>query len=166
MIFLRKIFLIILGTSLLLVGVIFLAKKQLNKDRAFYQITEENITRSIDFNQVLSLRDIELDINLANTDELRALGLSYTDQIQENQGMLFIFDIPARYGFWMKDMRYSLDIIWIDEDYKIVDISKNIEPNTYPELFYPQSPVKYVLEVGAGFADRYSILNGDKIMVK
>lgn len=91
-------------------------------------------------------------VELAETKEEHALGLSGRTELDADMGMLFIFDQPGRYGFWMPDMHFPIDIIWIDADWRIVDISANVPPESYPKVFTPTSPAMYVLEVYAGNA--------------
>ena len=71
--------------------------------------------------------------------------------------MLFIFDSPAQYGFWMKDMDFAIDIVWIDEKFHVVDVDKEVLPETFPQVFYPDQAVVYVLELPAGTVDKYQI---------
>jgi len=78
--------------------------------------------------------------------------------------MLFIFDNESLHGIWMKDMNFAIDILWIDEGYKVVDIKKDAKPESYPEVFIPEVPSKYVLEVNAGFLEENDIEIGDKII--
>ena len=75
--------------------------------------------------------------------------------------MLFYFDSPGKYGFWMKDMKFDIDIIWIDMDQKVVGMAENVAVNSYPKIFYPPSDVKYVLEVPSGFTVEHNIKIGD-----
>ena len=91
---------------------------------------------------------------LADTPEEREKGLSGTRELKPNEGMLFIFDKPDTWGIWMKEMNYKIDVLWIDEDNKIVAIERNVSPETYPKIFNPDKKAKYILEVPAGFADR------------
>ena len=90
-----------------------------------------------------------LRVEVADTDAKRTLGLSGRESLKEG-GMLFVFDTPGNYGFWMKDMRFPIDIIWLDESYHVVDIARNVGPDTFPHIFYPPYPVKYVLETNPG----------------
>ena len=80
--------------------------------------------------------------------------------------MFFIFPLSARYGFWMKDMNFPIDIIWIDGSYRKVETTTNITPDTYPTTFHPYLPAKYVLEVNAGFVRKQNIYVGDRIILK
>ncbi len=88
---------------------------------------------------------------IADTDELRVLGLSGRESLPEDRGMLFIFDQPGVYGIWMKDMNFPIDIVFIDENKQIISTENNVSPDTFPDIFRPASPAKYVLEIPAGF---------------
>lgn len=87
---------------------------------------------------------------VANTEAKRTLGLSGRKSLQTNQGMLFVFDEPSQPGFWMKDMNFPIDIIWLDENKKIIGIEKNLQPSSYPQVFYPPQKIKSVLEINSG----------------
>ena len=102
-----------------------------------------------------------LSVEIADEPYEQARGLSGRDFLGENDGMLFIFSQPGKHGFWMKNMKFPLDIIWIDENLTIVDITKNLSPATYPATFAPSSPVKYVLEINTGWSDKNSVRLGD-----
>lgn len=77
--------------------------------------------------------------------------------------MLFVFDRPDRYGFWMRDMHFAIDIVWIDNNWRIVDITHELTPESYPNTFAPSAPALYALEVPAGSALRYSWKVGDSV---
>jgi len=100
---------------------------------------------------------------IADTVEERQQGLSNRVSLDENRGMLFIFDQLSAGGIWMKDMHFSIDIIWIDENQSIIDIKQNAQPDSFPEIFYPQKNAKYVLEVSAGFTKRHNIFVGNQV---
>jgi uncharacterized protein len=102
-------------------------------------------------------------VEVADTVEKRRTGLSGREALAVNQGMLFILDRPDFYGIWMKDMKFPLDVIWFDENLKIVDIERNIQPNSYPQVFRPDQKATYILEVNAGFTEIYNIDVGDEI---
>lgn len=99
----------------------------------------------------------ELRIEIADSEEKRNRGLGGRKSLPNNRGMLFLFETPALYSFWMADMRFPIDIIWIDENKKIIAISENISPDTYPLSFSPSDPVKYVLEVNAGWTKKNEV---------
>ena len=77
--------------------------------------------------------------------------------------MLFVFDANDYHGIWMKDMRFPIDIIWIAEDKTIVEITRNVAPETYPTIFKPPRPVRYVIETNPYFAESFSINVGDTV---
>lgn len=84
---------------------------------------------------------------IADTKEKRGLGLSGRPALPADGGMLFVFDQPGNYGFWMKDMNFPIDIVWLDANKKIIGTTKNLQPKSYPQIFYPPAPIKYALEI-------------------
>ncbi len=104
-----------------------------------------------------------LEVDISKTFADKARGLSGRESLGEDQGMLFIYDEPSIYFFWMKDMNFGLDIIWIDANKKIVDITRDVRPESYPDTFEPQSPAQYVLEVNSGWAERHGVKIGDLV---
>lgn len=107
-----------------------------------------------------------IQIEIADTDAERIQGLSDRTSLPQDTGLLFIFPTPTTPGFWMKDMRFPIDIIWLDENWKIISIDKNLAPESYPKLFFPPSPIKYVLEVNAGFSDQNNLKIDDQAITK
>ncbi len=105
----------------------------------------------------------EINIILVKTPEEREMGLSGRTNLPANTGMLFVFETPRTYGFWMKDMLFSIDMIWLSADKHIIYIEKNVKPETFPKAFSPKDPALYVLEVKAGFSDKNNIKVGDTI---
>jgi len=103
----------------------------------------------------------KIEVELMATPEAQAKGLSGREGLKENSGMLFVFPKPDYYGFWMKDMKFSIDMIWLDSAGKVVHIERNVAPETYPKVFTPALPANYVLEVIAGFSDQNSLKIGD-----
>lgn len=100
---------------------------------------------------------------LADTSAERERGLCCRDSIGEDSGMLFIYDQPGNYRFWMKDTRIPLDMYWISNEKKIVHIQKNVQPSTFPKTFGTDKPAQYVLETSAGFANKHGVEVGDKV---
>ena len=78
-------------------------------------------------------------VEIADTNTSRAHGLSGHAPLSDNTGMFFVFPTDGNYGFWMKDMTFSLDIIWIDSNFKITHIENSLAPETFPKVFYPES---------------------------
>lgn len=110
------------------------------------------------------LKDVCVQVEIADTDSQRQRGLMFREGLSDNQGMLFIFEKEEKHNFWMKNMQFPLDIIWIDKDNKIVDIKTNVSPcKDYCESLIPQSEAMYVLEVSAGFVEKQTIIVGDKV---
>ena len=104
-------------------------------------------------------------IEIADTDAKRAQGLSGRESLAQDQGLLFIMKEPAVHYFWMKDMLFPLDIIWIREGI-VVDISENVpapKDGEKPMTVSPGEPADQVLEVNAGFAEKNGITTGDKV---
>ena len=111
----------------------------------------------------LEVNNKKLNIYIADSPDEWERGLSWKDNMPENRGMLFIFSTSDFYKIWMKDMKFPIDIIWIGEDKKIVDIKTNISPQTFPEIFTSRQPARYVLEVNSGWVDENKIEIEDKI---
>lgn len=76
--------------------------------------------------------------------------------------MLFVFEEDGYHAFWMKDMKFSIDMIWLDESMAIVHIERNVSPSSYPNTYKSPEPARYVLEVQAGTADRLNLQANDK----
>lgn len=113
----------------------------------------------------LTIRDTSVIAKIANSPEETRLGLSGVESLDEQAGMLFIFDKVGYYGFWMKDMLIPLDIIWIDEKGKIVHIEENVQPDSYPTIYESRTPARFVLEVNAFFVNTFSIEVGDQVII-
>jgi uncharacterized membrane protein (UPF0127 family) len=104
-----------------------------------------------------------IKVEVAKTFEERERGLSGRAQLRDDIGMLFIFENPGIYGFWMKNMSFPIDIIWVGPDYKVVDVSARVSPSTFPKTFFPKEPVQYVLEVVSGWADINKVSVGKEV---
>jgi uncharacterized membrane protein (UPF0127 family) len=100
---------------------------------------------------------------IADTSALQQLGLSYRASMAPRDAMLFSFANAGTYQFWMKDMSFPLDIIWLSTDKHVIYIEKNLAPSTYPTSFGPTAPTQYVIEVAAGTADRVGLKMGDTV---
>lgn len=94
---------------------------------------------------------------VADTESSRQQGLSGTKPLEENEAMLFVYDYPTRPGIWMKDMNYSIDIVWLDASKKVIYIERDVSPETYPRVFLPQSDAQYVIELPAGFSQKHGL---------
>ena len=108
--------------------------------------------------------EVVFDVELATTEYQRTTGLMYRYTMEQNQGMFFIFDRPTPQSFWMKNTYISLDIIFIDENYKIVYIHENAFPLSEIPIIC-EIPSKYVLELLGGTAKQMNIKVGDVVKI-
>lgn len=115
--------------------------------------------------KIITINNSVITVELAETNLQRQRGLSDRNHLLENNGMLFIFEKTQSISFWMKDMNFPLDIIWIDKDKKIIGIEKDVSPDTYPKTFIPSEPIVYVLETNAGWSENNNINIGDFIEI-
>ncbi|SFE52201.1 DUF192 domain-containing protein [Thermoflexibacter ruber] len=104
----------------------------------------------------------KIDIEIADSDGERQQGLMYRTQLEDSQGMLFIFPETEMQSFWMKNTLISLDILFVNENMEIVTIQKYAQPKSEQSL-RSTKPAKYVVEVNAGFCDRYQVNEGDLV---
>lgn len=104
-----------------------------------------------------------LHVDLANSDAKRHKGLGDRVSLGPTEGMLFLFETDDRWRIWMKDMKFGIDIIWLDASWYIVDIQRYVYPDTYPFAFMPAMPARYILEVAAGVSETRNLEVGDKI---
>lgn len=111
--------------------------------------------------QTVTINDYRINTVTVDNSVDRAKGLSAKNKLANNEGMLFIFDTPDYYCFWMKDMKFPIDIIWMDEKKKVVTVKENVSPETYPQSFCPTQQARYVLEIQANKAYEWGIDAGD-----
>lgn len=105
-----------------------------------------------------------LNIEIADEYNERQKGLMFREELDGDSGMLFIFESSGEYDFWMKNTLIPLDIIWISEDMKIVDIQGAAPCVEDPcRSYIPKGNAKYVLEVNSGFAEENGIDIGDEV---
>lgn len=100
--------------------------------------------------------------DMADTPAKRQQGLSGRETLERDEAMLFVFEEDGYHAFWMKDMKFSIDMIWLDESMAIVHIERNVSPSSYPNTYKSPEPARYVLEVQAGTADRLNLQANDK----
>ena len=137
----------------------------LSLDFVFYS---NFLKKEIDIGVLKETRDITVgdtvvSVNFAVTESERKQGLSGKEKLAESEGLFFIFEKNGIYPFWMKDMNFPIDIVWVSEDFVVVDITKNAQPDSFPKTFIPRQPIRYVLEVNAGLTDRDMIKIGDVV---
>ena len=104
-----------------------------------------------------------LSVSIADTPSAREVGLGGREALAPDEGMLFVFPKDDTYGFWMRGMRFSIDIIWLSGEGVVVNMKQNVSPATYPHVFEPSVPARYVLELPAGYAERYTVRLGSRL---
>ena len=107
--------------------------------------------------------NVPIRVAVADTDALRTKGLGGRDALDVTSGMLFVFDKSDYHQIWMKDMRLVIDVIWIDERFRVIDIQTAVRPDTYPQTFEPVSPARFVIETNAHYAESFGIAVGDVV---
>ncbi len=125
----------------------------------------DNFAETVTKQAIVNINGANLVAAVADTPLERERGLSGTHFLNGSNGMFFVFEEADDHGFWMKDMDKPIDIIWIGENNEVVDIRENVSPDTYPQVFKPSAPAKYVLEVMSGWASQNGIEIGHTIMV-
>ena len=119
---------------------------------------------------VVAIRDTQIEVDLANTPAKREKGLGGRESLDFDKGMLFLFENPGMRSFWMRDVSFPIDIVWINEDI-IVGIDERVQPEPDVPLYKltryrsPQ-PVDTVLELAAGKVDEIGALLGDDVNVR
>lgn len=112
---------------------------------------------------ILRIGNYEYRLAVAATAEAKERGLSGRAGLATNEGMLFVYDKPQKVCMWMKDMSFPIDIIWLDAGKKVVHMSKDVSPETYPASFCANAPAKYVIELPAGELARRHITEGQQL---
>lgn len=108
-------------------------------------------------------QDFTLDI--ADTADKKALGLGQRDVLPPGKGMVFAYSNPGDLCFWMKDMRFAIDIIWLDSAKQVVTIESSLRPESYPQTYCPGKPAQYVIEIPAGAASQAGLKLGDTVAI-
>jgi uncharacterized membrane protein (UPF0127 family) len=110
----------------------------------------------------VTVNGIHLVADIASTNDQRSKGLAVKDDLKESEAMLFVFSKENEYGFWMKGMKFPIDIIWLDNNREVVHVEHSLEPcgpDSCP-TYKPDSEALYVLETVAGFAEEHNVLRG------
>lgn len=138
----------ILIVILLITSCIFLNKKINNVDYKNVKIGSENFR-----------------LEVANTDAAREKGLSRRDSLAKNNGMLFDFKAYGDWRMWMVDMHFDIDMIWLNQQGKILHTKTNATSGSFPEVYHAEQQNWYVIELPAGTSDRLGIKEGDTIKI-
>lgn len=105
---------------------------------------------------------ITLKTDVSTTNKERMIGLSKYEKLSEDQAMLFVFEKKGFYSFWMRDMKFPIDIIWLDENKTIVSIKENADPVNFPQSYTPESESLFVVETVAGFVQKNNLEKGQQ----
>ena len=133
-------------------------------------ISQEVRSGSNGYRQVnVIVNGVVLVADIAATDEQRTKGLSVKDSLADNEAMLFVLDNEGEHTFWMKNMKFPIDIIWIDTDKTVVHIEHNLQPcssELFCPTYKPNDESLYVLETVGGFAERHDIVKGTIVEIE
>ena len=118
--------------------------------------------------QNIKIGEKNYNLEVVKSEEDLQKGLSKFEDISDNQGMLFIFDTPGRWNIWMKDMKFNIDIIFLNEKNEVVSLFKNVKFETHENVYQyrryqPDYDSKYVIELKEGEIEKNKIKIGDKI---
>ena len=132
-----------------------------------YEIREEApfyLKKMIGQTVTIELGNRQIEAEIAKTTAAKQKGLSFRDGLNSNRGMIFVYQNEVVLSFWMKDVNFPLDYIWVKDDV-IIDLTKNVLPDPGPiyRQYQPNAPVNRVIEVSAGFIDTAGLVIGQKI---
>jgi uncharacterized membrane protein (UPF0127 family) len=118
--------------------------------------------------EVLFPDSTRVSVEIADTEEKRARGLMFREKMAPNDGMIFLFEEPGNYPFWMKNTLIPLDMIWLDQDARIVWIAHSVPPCKADPCptFDHEGNALYVVEVVSGFAKQHKVKVGDTLVLK
>lgn len=117
------------------------------------------------FVKIFLPKGTSITAELAITEAERQKGLMFREKLLPDQGMLFVFEKESIYYIWMKNMKFSIDILWLDKNKRIVHIEKNVPPCQKEPCpsYYSKTPSMYVLELKAGSVDGNNLKLHNKI---
>jgi len=115
--------------------------------------------------KTMTIASTSVNVSVADTLSELIKGLSGTPYLPDDVVKLFAFGGTGYHSIWMKEMNYSIDIIWVDKEKVIVHIERDVSPDTYPESFTTDIPALYVIETAAGFVEQNKIKLGDLITI-
>jgi len=116
---------------------------------------------------VVCFKGFCLDVEIADDIESRKEGLMFREELRETKGMLFSFEVQGNYSFWMKNVGFPIDIIFISEEKKIIHIEHSALPCLGGSCiqYYSERPASYVLETAAGISYKYNLSVGDTVLL-
>ena len=155
----RKTIAFVIAVGTLAAAAVFFQQKHTAVPVQFHTVSSSATTTVLIGNVLYS-------VAIADTPASRELGLSGRTSLKSHEGMLFIFPEDGQYAFWMKDMRFSIDIVWISSAGEVLYIEKDVSPATYPHAFKPLMRARYVLELPANSSKEYTISPGNMMSFK
>lgn len=114
----------------------------------------------------ITIGSADFRVEIVRTPEQSRRGLGGRESLLPDTGMWFDFGSKNRWGIWMKDMKFPIDIVWLNENFEIVTLTERVSPETYPKVFYPSSDASHVLEFSSGTVEKYHIEVGNRAFVK
>ena len=115
--------------------------------------------------RTITIKGYTIRVDLAESAASREQGLSGREGLAPDQGMLFVFPTDGIYAFWMKNMRFSIDMVWLAKDGTVVYIVSSASPESYPTDFVSTTPARYVVELPAGWAHAHDLTVGDSVQL-
>ena len=109
----------------------------------------------------ISFQDTTFTTWVSETYQEKQEGLSIFNSLGKQEAMLFIFDKTGKHSFWMKNMKFPIDIVWLDEDKKIVFLKENARPEDFPQSYGGEIDSHYVLEFAKDSITQYNMREGD-----
>jgi uncharacterized membrane protein (UPF0127 family) len=128
-----------------------------------YQSNPANCKSSYRHDTTVKISDKQINTEVVKSDSEKETGLAGRSCIGANEGMLFVFKELGKYDFWMKGMKFPIDVVWLNENKQVIKVAPNISPATYPKTFSSDMPSLYVLELPAGKAQQLNITDGSQL---
>ena len=138
-------------------------KTALDNNTFLHEVIKSFLGDNIYLHAKVVVNGFDVMADIALTSEQQTKGLDVKNNLTENQGMLFVFQQPYRYGFWMIGMKFPIDIIWLDSNGVVTHIEHSLKPcppassNLACPLYFPEKDSQYVLETVAGFSMKHNV---------
>lgn len=111
---------------------------------------------------IVRIESAVFEARVADSQAEHKQGLSGTQSLAKDSVLLMVFEQDDKWSIWMKDMNFPIDILWLDATKQVVDLKKNVQPNSYPAQFVPKQESRFVIELQAGSIDRSNIKIGSE----
>lgn len=107
----------------------------------------------------------EFVLRVADDVAERARGLGGVQALAPDEGILFIFPNDDFHAIWMKDMLIPIDILWLSESGEVIDLRADVSPNSFPQIFAPHTPARFVVELSSGSTKMFGIKIGSRVQI-